>query len=135
MGILEAISSRSYQLRSLRSLRDTPHRSTKRMKMHPREILGESLAIFVYDVDGDCGGSSVLFGTARFSDGQFIADRIKEPKEFMIPESAWHTLRENDKKEKGSTFEEASYVVTLLLGKMPEGDDPNEYERIEMPEL
>jgi len=29
MGILEAISSRSYQLRSLRSLRDTPHRSQK----------------------------------------------------------------------------------------------------------
>jgi len=29
MGILEAISSRSYQLRSLRSLRDTPHRWTR----------------------------------------------------------------------------------------------------------
>jgi len=105
------------------------------MNIHPREISGESLAIFIYDVDGDCGGSSVLFGTARFSDGEFIADRTKEPKEFIIPDSAWHTLRENDKKEKGTTFEEASYVVTLLLGRMPEEDDPNEYEQIEMPKL
>lgn len=101
------------------------------MLLSPQEIAGESIAIFIHDVDGDCGGSSVLFGIARFEDGSFFVERQKKPLKFLIPESAWNSIRENDTKEKGSTFEDVSYIVRLRLGKMPEGKSTEAFEKID----
>jgi len=100
---------------------------------HPSEISGRSLAVFVYDKGGDCGGSAILWGTAHFEDGKFSMRREQEqPRVFPIPESSWHRLRQNQKRGVGKTFGHAEYYIILLAGLKPDHDDSTQWEQIDI---
>ena len=103
------------------------------MKLQPRDVDGASVAVFIWDESGDCGGSAVLFGTGRFRDGEFFVERNEQPKRLPIPESAWGTLRRNTRGH--ATFGDVDYIVTLRVGPLPEGADISEYERLDIPIL
>ncbi|GAA5131776.1 hypothetical protein JIN84_07175 [Luteolibacter yonseiensis] len=103
--------------------------------IHPKDIDGASIAVFIWDQTHSYGGSMVLFGIARFSKGGFFVERESEPLQMPIPESAWENIRENDDRGEGKTFELADYIVMLRLGPLPEDDPPENYERIDLPPL
>ncbi|WP_018969905.1 hypothetical protein [Rubritalea marina] len=103
--------------------------------IHPRTIKGKDIAIFVHDVDGNSGGSAVLFGVARYEDEQFFVERSQEPHMFPIPESAWPSLKVNDNPKAGELFEEAPFVVRLILRPMPDDTNEDDFEKLNIPIL
>lgn len=105
------------------------------MMIHPKDITGASIAAFIWDQTHSCGGSMVLFGTARFSEGEFFIERESEPLQMPIPESAWENIRANDDQGEGKTFELANYIVMLRLGPMPKDDLLENYNGIDIPIL
>jgi hypothetical protein len=105
------------------------------MTIHPNTIIGRSVAIFIWDESGACGGSAVLFGSAAFEDGEFFVIRTSEPIRMPIPDSAWHTLRHNPTPEVGTTFETAEFVVTLRLGPLPPEAAGDAYQEVDIPIL
>ena len=103
------------------------------MELKPQNLDGEDIAIFIWDHTGQCGGSAVLFGTARFSDGEFYVERDTDPLRVSIPEEAWDTLR--TVKEDDENFSPANVMVMLRLGPLPDDADESEYEDINIPIL
>ena len=101
----------------------------------PRTIIGEEIAIFIHDVEGDSGGSAILFGIARFENEEFYVERIQEPYKFPIPKSAWSSLKANENPKAGELFEEVPFIVRLILGSMPEDATNSEFEKINIPIL
>jgi len=105
------------------------------VSIHPANIDGASIAVFIWDHTGECGGSAVLFGTSRFVDGEFFVDRNRAPRKLPIPESAWENLRINSNPKEGAMFEMAEYIVMLRLGPIPEDDPIDGFEKIDIPIL
>ncbi|MCC5844717.1 MAG: hypothetical protein JJU05_10740 [Verrucomicrobia bacterium] len=103
------------------------------MELKPQNLDGEEIAIFIWDYTEQSGGSAVLFGTARFSNGEFYVERDREPFRVTIPEEAWDTLR--TVKDGDENFSPANVMVMLRLGPLPEDADESEYEEIDIPIL
>ena len=101
----------------------------------PQNIEGEELAIFIHDVHGNCGGSAVMFGIARYKDGEFYAERTQDPIKLPIPESAWPSLKKNENPGEGETFAEADYIVRLVLAPLPEDQDISDFQKVDIPIL
>lgn len=103
--------------------------------LHPSRAANSTIAVFIWDEGGTCGGSAVLFGTARFVGGEFYVEREEPPRRMPIPESAWDNLRVNSDKNEAATFGLADYTVMLKLGPIPEGESMEGYEQIDIPIL
>jgi hypothetical protein len=103
--------------------------------IHPKNITGEEIAIFIHDINGTCGGSAVLFGIARFENELFYVERSTAPLKFPIPTSAWQSLKPNESPNAESTFGCAAFIVRLILGSIPDGDILDDYSKIDIPIL
>ena len=103
------------------------------MDIHPKDIAGAPIAVFIWDEDDNCGGSIVMFGIARYDQGDFFVERTAEPLQMPIPESAWQNLRVNSGPSAATTFEGAGYIVMLRLGPMPENESFEGYQKINIP--
>ena len=103
--------------------------------IHPKTINGERIMIFIHDIEGNCGGSAMLYGIARFEAEEFYVERTEKPHKFPIPESAWQSLKKKQNIDTGEFDQETPYVVRLIIGNKPEDEVVDDYQEIDIPIL
>jgi hypothetical protein len=100
------------------------------MTVKPEDIDGKMLAVILIS-ENDKGEDEFAWfgGKATFNNGALRVDRGTAGPSFTVPDSAYDRIQKCTEEMK-TNFEGCEYLVSLLVGPLPEDADPGDFEPI-----